>query len=73
MRRPVSEWQALGVRQGDGRALTGRDPAASLAQPDGAGARAFLVTNNFRVLRRWNTPQRFRIAVGLLADRLIAA
>ncbi len=73
VRRPVSEWQAMGVRQGDGRALTGRDPAASLSQPDGAAGRAFLITNNFRVLRRWNTPQRFRIAVGLLADRLIAA
>lgn len=73
VRRPVAEWQALGVRRVDGSALTGRDPAASLSQPDGAGTRAFLVTNNFRVLRRWNSPQRFRIAVGLLADRLVAA
>jgi len=72
VRRPISEWQALGVRHSDGRALTGRDSSASLAQPDGASGRAFLITNNFRVLRRWNTPQRFRIAVGLLADRLIA-
>ncbi|MBL8700190.1 MAG: lytic murein transglycosylase [Alphaproteobacteria bacterium] len=73
VRRPVTEWQALGVRRLGGGALTGRDAAASLSQPDGAGSRAFLVTSNFRTLRRWNSPQRFRIAVGLLADRLSAA
>jgi len=73
VRRPVAEWQALGVRRPSGGPLAGRDPAASLSQPDGAGTRAFLVTGNFRTLRRWNSPQRFRIAVGLLADRLGAA
>lgn len=72
-RRPTAEWQALGVRRLGGGALTGRDPSAGLSQPDGAGTRAFLTTTNFRVLRRWNTPQRFRIAVGLLADRIAAA
>lgn len=73
VRRPIAEWQNLGVRRVGGGPLSGRDTAASLSQPDGAGTRAFLVTNNFRVLRRWNSPQRFRIAVGLLADRLGAA
>jgi len=73
VRRPISEWQALGVRRRDGAALTGADQAAGLSQPDGSGTRAFLTTANFRVLRRWNTPQRFRIAVCLLADRFVDA
>jgi membrane-bound lytic murein transglycosylase B len=72
-RRPIAEWQALGVRRLGGGQLVGQDPSAGLSQPDGAGTRAFLTTTNFRVLRRWNTPQRFRIAVGLLADRIGAA
>ena len=73
VRRPVSAWHDLGVRRADGGRLSGDDPSAGISQPDGAGGRAFLTTGNFRVLRRWNTPQRFRIAVGLLADRLAAA
>jgi membrane-bound lytic murein transglycosylase B len=71
--RPVQEWQALGVRRVGGGRLSGDDAAAGLSQPDGPGTRAFLTTHNFRVLRRWNTPQRFRIAVSLLADRLVSA
>jgi membrane-bound lytic murein transglycosylase B len=73
VRRPVPAWHDLGVRRADGGRLSGDDPSAGISQPDGAGGRAFLTTGNFRVLRRWNTPQRFRIAVGLLADRLAAA
>ncbi len=71
-RKPVQEWQSLGVRRVGGGALTGNDPSAGISQPDGEGGRAFLTTANFRTLRRWNTPQRFRIAVGMLADRLVA-
>jgi membrane-bound lytic murein transglycosylase B len=72
VRKPTQEWQALGVRRVGGGALSGADPSAGISQPDGEGGRAFLTTANFRTLRRWNTPQRFRIAVGMLADRLSA-
>jgi membrane-bound lytic murein transglycosylase B len=73
VRKPVAAWRELGVRRPDGGRLTGDDAGAAISQPDGAGSRAFLITGNFRVLRRWNTPQRFRIAVGLLADRIAGA
>jgi membrane-bound lytic murein transglycosylase B len=73
IRKPAAEWQALGVRRVDGEPLPLRETAASLSQPDGENGRAFLVSNNFRVLRGWNSPQRFRIAVGLLSDRLAHA
>jgi membrane-bound lytic murein transglycosylase B len=70
LRKPVGEWRALGVRPLDGRDLGSGETLAGISQPDGAAGRAFLVLDNFRTLRRWNTPQRFRIAVGMLADRL---
>lgn len=69
-RKPVAEWRDLGVRAVDAPALPGDSREAWISRPDGVGTRAFLVFDNFAVLRRWNTPQRFRIAVGLLADAL---
>ena len=69
-RKPVAEWHGLGVRGVDGRMPAGDGAEAWLSRPDGPGTRAFLVHGNFAVLRRWNSPQRFRIAVGLLADRI---
>lgn len=73
VRKPIAAWKALGVRRLDGGELPGDQQMAGLSQPDGAGTRAFLALDNFGVLRRWNTPQRFRIAVGLLADRIAGA
>jgi membrane-bound lytic murein transglycosylase B len=72
-RKPVGEWRALGGRAPGGERLDGDGAEAWLSRPDGPGTRAFLVHGNFAVLRRWNSPQRFRIAVGLLADRIAAA
>jgi membrane-bound lytic murein transglycosylase B len=69
-RKPVASWAALGVRALDGGMPADDGREAWLSRPDGPGTRAFLVRANFAVLRRWNTPQRFRIAVGLLADRI---
>jgi membrane-bound lytic murein transglycosylase B len=73
VRKPVAAWRDLGVRRMGGGALAGDQQMAGISQPDGTGTRAFLTFDNFGVLRRWNTPQRFRIAVGLLADRLANA
>lgn len=70
-RLPLSRWQALGVRRIDGRALPRRDMTASLILPDGPGGQAYLVYDNFRVLRVWNKSNAFALAVGLLSDRLV--
>jgi membrane-bound lytic murein transglycosylase B len=69
--RPLSAWQALGVRMPDGTALPRANLQASLILPD-AGARepAFLVYQNFRALLRWNNSHFFALAVGHLADRI---
>lgn len=69
-RKPLAEWQALGVRHKDGADLAALDMSASLVQPGGPAGRAFLVYDNFRVLMQWNRSTYFGIAVGQLADAL---
>lgn len=69
-RLPLPKWQALGVRRVDGRALPRRNLDASLLLPDGPGSQAYLVYDNFRVLRVWNKSNAFALAVGLLSDQL---
>ncbi|ORJ53665.1 lytic murein transglycosylase [Geothermobacter hydrogeniphilus] len=71
-RLPLSRWQALGVRRSNGRTLPRREIEASLILPDGPKGPAYLVYDNFRVLRRWNRSNAFAVAVGTLADRLAA-
>jgi membrane-bound lytic murein transglycosylase B len=70
-RLPLGRWQSLGVRRIDGRALPRREMDASLIIPDGPGTQAYLVYDNFRVLRVWNKSNAFALAVGLLSDRLV--
>jgi len=71
-RLPLSRWQAIGVRRSDGRDLPRRDLQASLIIPDGIKGSAYLVYDNFRVLRRWNRSNKFAVAVGTLSDRIAA-
>jgi membrane-bound lytic murein transglycosylase B len=70
LQKPLSEWQGLGVRRGDGGDLPARDLNASLIQPGGADGPSFLIYNNYRVLLRWNRSLYFATAVGFLADRI---
>jgi membrane-bound lytic murein transglycosylase B len=70
VQKPLSEWQALGVRRADGGDLPPRDLNASLIQPGGAEGPSFLIYNNYRVLLRWNRSLYFATAVGFLADRI---
>ncbi len=71
VRKPLGEWQGLGVRRLDGSDLPPRpELPASLIRPDGPGTPAYLVYDNFRTIMKWNRSQFFGIAVGTLADRL---
>ncbi|MBM3569757.1 MAG: lytic murein transglycosylase [Alphaproteobacteria bacterium] len=69
-RAPLSEWQRLGIKRGDGSPLPVRAIDASLIRPDGSSGPAFLVYDNFRVLLKWNRSSYFAAAVGELADRI---
>jgi membrane-bound lytic murein transglycosylase B len=70
VRKTPAEWRRLGVRLTDGRLIPRSEHATSVVAPPGAGRRAFLAYENFRVLLRWNRSDLFAIAVGQLADRL---
>jgi membrane-bound lytic murein transglycosylase B len=71
VRKPLSEWQKLGVRRADGGDLPTRDLMASVVIPDGSDGPAFVVYDNFHVILKWNRSTYFAIAVGSLADRLV--
>ncbi|MGY4107895.1 lytic murein transglycosylase [Aeromonas encheleia] len=70
-RKPLSAWQALGVRQLDGSALPRVGMQASLIRPDDVQGRSYLAYDNYRVLRHWNRSHYFVVAVGTLADRIV--
>jgi membrane-bound lytic murein transglycosylase B len=71
--RTVTAWRRLGVRRLDGGPLPRANVKGRVIMPIRNGGRAFLVYQNFRVIKRWNNSDYFAIAAGLLADRIAAA
>ncbi|PPR70996.1 MAG: Membrane-bound lytic murein transglycosylase B [Alphaproteobacteria bacterium MarineAlpha3_Bin4] len=70
IRKPLSEWQQLGVRRFDGRDLPAVDLDGSVILPAGFNGPAFLVYKNYRTVLVWNRSIFYAIAVGHLADRI---
>jgi membrane-bound lytic murein transglycosylase B len=68
--RPLSEWQASGVRRMDGDDLPKVNITASLIQPAGEKGPLYLVYQNYRAIMRWNSSHFYALAVCRLADRL---
>ena len=64
-----SRWRALGVTRADGEALPASG-AASLYLPAGANGPAFLITDNFEVIRQYNTSDAYAMSVAVLAERI---
>lgn len=71
--KPINSWSFLGLRRPDGGLLPDSYRHASLILPQGIDGPAFLVTENFRVILRWNRSIHYALAVGHLADRLAGA
>lgn len=68
--RSLAEWRALGVTPiGSTRGLRESEPL-SLFEPDGPGATAYLLSNNYRVILDYNCSNFYALAVGLLADAI---
>ena len=63
-------WQALGVRASDGGDLPALQGTLRLVQPGGADGPTLLVTDNYRVLLKWNRSLYFATAASYLADRI---
>jgi membrane-bound lytic murein transglycosylase B len=71
LRKPLSEWQHLGVRKIDGSDLPSRDIKGAIVLP--AKKRmspAYMAYGNFNVILKWNRSDYFAVAVGTLSDRL---
>ncbi len=68
--RPISEWQAMGVRTAYDRPLGDADVDAELLLPSGHRGPAFLVYHNFDKIMGWNPSTFYALSVGHLADRL---
>ncbi len=62
-------WRALGVVRADGEALPASG-AASLYLPAGARGPAFLISDNFEVIRQYNTSDAYAMSVAVLAERI---
>lgn len=68
-RRPVAEWRSRGVTRLDGSPLPDHGPAAVMT-PAGATGPAFIVYENFFVIKRYNNATSYAMGVGHLADRI---
>lgn len=66
---PFSEWRARGVVPVD-RSLRPTD-LATLIEPDGPNATAYLVTDNYRAVLDYNCSNFYALSVTLLADGII--
>lgn len=65
--RTVAEWRALGLAPRSGT-WPSDDVLATLLEPDGPGATAYLLTGNYRVILDYNCSNFYALSVGLLAD-----
>lgn len=70
--RPLSEWTKLGFKRAAGRQWSADQLSqeAYLMMPAGAYGPAFLVLENYKVIRRYNTSDLYAVFVGHLADRI---
>jgi membrane-bound lytic murein transglycosylase B len=66
-RRPLEEWQKIGVRLPGGKALPRADLSAGLVD---VGQRTFLVYPNYDAILGYNCAHYYALTVALLSDRL---
>ena len=71
-RDALRQWAERGFRRTDGTALP-QEGTAILFFPSGASGPAFLVTDNFIVIKTFNNSDAYALAVGILSDRMRGA
>ncbi|QKI88572.1 lytic murein transglycosylase [Thiomicrorhabdus xiamenensis] len=69
-RRPIQDWQAMGVRTIKGTDLSTKIDSAILVLPGDYRGPAFLAYDNYKVIKRWNNSTNYAIGVGYLADQI---
>lgn len=70
IRKPLSEWAALGITDNDGDPLPSVAVPGRIVLPAGHRGPAFVVFKNFEAILRYNNSTSYAIAVGHLADRI---
>ena len=68
-RKPLQEWNELGIIQMNGSPIPVANMQASVILPTGAGGPAFLTYANFRATMVYNPSTFYALTVGHLADR----
>jgi hypothetical protein len=73
--RTIGEWVKLGFQRTGAKPFTPAEMSipAYLMMPSGAYGPAFLATENFKVIRLYNTSDLYALFVGDLADRIAGA
>lgn len=66
--KPVSEWEAMGVRTVDGKSLPYQNLQASIVQPHGGPV--FLAFPNYKMILRYNNSIYYAGAIGYMADKI---
>ena len=69
--RSLNEWKKLGLTLADGREIPNEDMQAKLLLVSDYRGPAFLVYDNFSVIKRWNNADKYAVSVGHLADRIV--
>jgi membrane-bound lytic murein transglycosylase B len=68
-KRPLREFGRLGFRSGTGGPLPNSGIETAVVLPNRGSGQVFLGHHNLRVIRRYNSPVNYGLAVGLLSDR----
>jgi membrane-bound lytic murein transglycosylase B len=68
--RSMAEWRAMGVAPKSGYWAANDHVMATLLEPDGTNATAYLLTSNYRVILDYNCSNFYALTVGLLADEI---
>lgn len=66
-----AQWQNVGVRRVDGKAMSPGEGQATLFLPGGANGPAFLVTKNYDVIKAYNSSDAYAMGVAHLGDRVL--
>jgi len=73
VRKPLTDWQGLGVHPVRGEVAKNGPDQAALIAPAGHLGPTFLTLPNFRAVLRYNASTSYALAAGLLADRINGA
>ncbi|MBX9701718.1 MAG: lytic murein transglycosylase [Acetobacteraceae bacterium] len=68
-KRPLRDFARMGFRDARGGPLPNGDIETAVVLPSRGAGQVFLGHHNLRVIRRYNSPVNYGLAVGLLSDR----